>query len=490
MTRFLLVVLVCLSFSSLALAQDSPVSGDEGIGDSYYPLLGNGGYDVQHYTIDLTVDMDTNRVDGSTTMEAEATKALSSFNLDFLYLEVDSIEVDGEAAQFTHDDHELTVTPATPLEDGAAFTVITYYSGEPNAVIDPSLGAQIGWNYNRRNVYVASEPSGSATWYPVNDHPLDKATYTFRITVEAPYVVAANGVLEDTIEDGDRITYVWEMRQPMASYLATVNIDNFALHTDESEGGVTIRNYFPQRYAIRAADVFADQTDMIDYFAEVFGPYPFEEYGAVVTDNPLGFALETQTLSLFGASILREAARSDQPSISTIAHELAHQWFGNSISLSDWSEIWLNEGFATYASFLWFEHLYGSNMLEDLIRETYSVMSGNAVYEDGARGAQLERFLERISPPGAPPPNSIFNPGVYYRGALTLHALRLAVGDDAFFAILRAYYERFRDSNARTEDFIAIAEEVSEAELNEFFEGWLYDERIPDIPEMDLSRVF
>jgi aminopeptidase N len=209
-----------------------------------------------------------------------------------------------------------------------------------------------------------------------------------------------------------------------------------------------------------------------------------------VTEGALGFALETQSISLFGLNIVRDALRGDNVSLSTIAHELAHQWFGNSISLSDWSDIWLNEGFATYASFLWFEHLHGRDALDDIIREMYSVISGNAFYEEGARGERLERYLQNISPPGAPPPDRIFNSGVYYRGALTLHALRLATGDEDFIEILRAYYERYRDGNARTADFIAVAEEISESELSDLFDAWLYDERIPDIPEMDLSRAF
>lgn len=490
MSRTLPLMLICHLAFGLVLAQEAPQPGSDGIGDSYYPALGNSGYDVQHYTLDLVVDMDTNHIDGTATIDALATQALSSFNLDLLRLEVDTITVNEAPAEFTRNGRELTLIPAAPLVEDENFTVNLAYSGTPVAILDPAIGFRMGWNYSRGRVYVASEPSGAATWYPVNDHPLDKATYTFRITVEQPYVVASNGVLEQTIDNGDTTTYVWQMREPMASYLATVNIDEFAVQTDETESGVRIRNYFPAQLAEDGALAFESQGEMLDYYASVFGPYPFEEYGAVVTDGPLGFALETQTLSLFGRAIIGDVLEGSPQSLSIIAHELAHQWFGDSISVADWSDIWLNEGFATYASFLWFEHTDGREVLDAILSEYYTFISGNGFYERGARDEELAEMMSSISPPGTPPPDHLFNPGVYFRGALTLHALRLEVGDDDFFEIIHTYCQRYRHSNARTSDFIAIAEEISGRELDELFDAWLYDERIPDIPEMGLTRLF
>jgi aminopeptidase N len=490
MTRPLAIILISLISFSLAFAQDTPQPGANGIGDSFYPTLGNGGYDVQHYTLDLTVDMDTNHLDGVATIEAIATQSLSSFNLDLIRLNVESVTVNDTPAEFTHEDGELMLIPETPLGDEDSFTIIIAYSGTPAAVLERAIGFRMGWNYSRGRVFVASEPSGAATWFPVNDHPLDKATYTLRITVEEPYVVASNGILEETIDNGDTTTYVWEMRDPMASYLATVNIDEFALQTDDTESGVPIRNYFPVQLAEDGAMAFESQADMLDFYADLFGPYPFDVYGVVVTDGQLGFALETQTLSLFGRSIIGDVLDGNPQSLSIIAHELVHQWFGDSVSVADWSDIWLNEGFATYGSFLWFEHTDGREVLDSIIREYYTFVSGNAFYENGARGNELDEMMASISPPGMPPPDALFNPGVYFRGAITLHALRLEVGDDAFFEIVRTYYDRYQQSNARTEDLIAVAEEVSGQELDDFFDAWLYDERIPDIPQMELSRLF
>lgn len=490
MSRLITLVFISLLMCRVVVAQDAAQPGLDTLGDSFYPELGNSGYQVEHYTLDITVDMDAQHIDAIASLDAEALQALSSFNLDFFYLSVDAVTVNDAPADFRHVAHELTITPETSLSAGEAFTIEIAYSGTPRNVMDRSLGVGIGWRFDSGHVYVASEPAGAATWYPVNDHPLDKATYTIRITVEQPYVVAANGVLEDVIENGDSRTYVWEMRDPMASYLTTVNIDDFVVQSGQNDDGVTIRNYFPTELADSGELAFAHQGDMLAFFSSTFGDYPFEEYGAVVADTDLGFALETQSISLFGRSILNDAETGNPNSQMTIAHELAHQWFGNSISLADWSEIWLNEGFATYASWLWYEHLTDRAALDALVADNYHFVSGNAFYEQGLRGAALERRAANIRPPGDPQRSSLFNAGVYYRGAIALHALRITVGDDAFFNILRTYFERYQDGNVWTADFIAVAEEISGQELDTFFEAWLYDTRVPDIPELGLARLF
>ncbi len=436
-------------------------TGADGLGDPLYPQLGNGGYDVQHYTIDLTVDMASSAITGTTTIAALPTEPLTRFNLDLVGLTVDRVSVNDESATFTRTDHELVITPATTLATDQPFTAAITYGGIPEPVSDPGVPFEaVGWlDYDEDGIYVLSEPSGAMSWYPVNNHPLDKATYTFRITAPKPYVVAANGLLVDEIDQGDSRTFVWEAGDPMASYLATINIAEFDVIREEGPDGLPIINFFPPERSRWLQRDFAPTAEMIDYYSELIGPYPFESYGAVVMNVPFGGALETQTRPVFGRMATIEMI---------VAHELAHQWFGNSVSLANWQDIWLNEGFATYLHHLWTEHTKGKTIFDATMRGIYTTMK-----------------LRRMPPPGNPDLEDLFSPSVYERGAWTLHALRLQVGDDTFFQILRTYYERFQNSNATTEDFIAVAEEVSGQSLGDLFQAWLYDEAVPDVPGLE-----
>lgn len=444
----ILAALIVLLTVYIASAQQP---GADGLGDPLYPKLGNGGYDAQHYDIALRFRPEENHITATTAITAFATEDLSSFNLDLHGLSVESVSVDGVSAAFERKDSELIIKPAKSLARGGTFRVVVDYAGVPEPITDPGVSfSKLGWQAWDDGYFGAvSEPSGAMNWFPCNNHPSDKATFSMRITVPADLTAAANGVLAEVTDNDDGThAFVWEMTDPMASYLTIVAVGDYIAARDDS-GPVPIRNYFPAGMDTSIVNGYEITQEIMTWLVELIGPYPFTEYGVVVLP---GFpaALETQTLSAFG---------SGAPDPLVIAHELVHQWFGNSISPASWQDIWLNEGFATYFMALYHE-------------------------TNGPQGAEFlfSSIHIDLPPPGDIEVSELFGPGVYFRGALTLHALRREVGDHVFFDILREYYQRHAHSVVTTADFVAAAEDVSGRDLDALFEAWLYSEEMPGLP--------
>ena len=432
----------------------SPVDGATGVGDPYFPDAGNAGYDVGHYDLDLTWRPDEQRMDGVATITATATEDLSSLSLDAVGLDVAAVTVDGAAATTRQEgERDLVVTPAEPLRAGDSATIVVTYSVSPQTLSGVDL-LDPGWVADGEEVYAAFEPHGAATLFPSNDHPSDKATYTFRVTVPEGLDVAANGLLSESTPGQGVTTWVYDAPDPMATYLVQVVIADLEFVESTGPNGLPVRHAFDADVGGFAEGPMALTAEMIDVYDDLFGPYPFVAYGAVVVDEPLGFALETQTLSIFGT----DAATSE----SVIAHELAHQWFGDAVSPATWQDIWLNEGFATYAELLWQEH---------------RGVGGPDVFADSYRSGSSLLDL----PPADPGPAQLFAPTVYDRGALTLYVLDQTVGRDTFLAILRGWLERYDDGSASTAEFEALAEEVSGRELTPMFDAWL---RAPEMPAL------
>jgi aminopeptidase N len=443
----------------------TPIVGqaEDGIGDPYFPGLGNPGYDVQNYLISLDVDPESGEIIGKTTLEVVATTDLSSFNLDFQGFEIDHLIVNGTEAAYTRDGHELIITPEKPLPAGDKFTVEVAYHGVPQPELVPALQLEMGWEQGTsKAINVLSEPDGAESWYPVNDHPLDKATYRFEITVPQPWVVAATGNLLGTVSEGNKVRYIWEMDKPMASYLASVDIDHYVMQESMGPDNIMIRNYIPQDVDPALTSNLDHLPEMIAYFSDLFGPYPFDEYGVLIADETIAPCLDG-SLSLEAQSLSIHCPSEYMLSESVLAHELAHQWFGDSVSLKRWQDIWLKEGFATYAQWLW---------------ET----RGQGVQAVTALADEQKKFSGQDAEIGQPPVNGLYDWESYVGGALVIHALRLQVGDEVFFKILRTYLERYRYGNAGTEELIAVAEEVSGQKLSAFFDSWLMQTTLPDWP--------
>ncbi|MEN3609055.1 M1 family aminopeptidase [Plantactinospora sp. ZYX-F-223] len=689
----LAVVLAPTPAGAMAAAQGTFSPGAAGAGDPYLPLDGNGGYDVQHYRLEIGYTPATDVLTGVATITSVARQNLSAFNLDLDGLTVRSVTVGGHSARWSRDGGELTVTPAWGVARNATFTTVVRYDGVPQTIDDPAIGTS-GFVHTADGMVVAGQPHVAATWFPVNDHPSDKASYTIRITVPDGLTAVSNGVLTGRSSRDGRTTWSWDARQPMASYLATATVGRFDLRAYERDGirywdavdseltGPVVRPrtgdrllysrsgapgykrlsrtidvpadgaqlsfwasldtpdpgfFFVEAHTVGSDDwttlpdadgyardyagsmcdsipgthpflahylsvgpdgtcapsgttgrwfaqssfnygseygrwtvdlaayagkrvevslsyvtkapgpaddttertgVYLDdltvstgagntsfeadgdvldgwttpgapagspanpntwaattvdglpsagsvidralgrQPEIIEFLADAFGPYPFPTAGAIVDKAPLGFALETQTRPVYSPDFFAYQSQAD----SVVVHELAHQWFGDALTVRQWRDIWLNEGFATYAEWLWEEHDGGSTP-----QETFD-------YYYREFPAESPSWQLKIGDPGAA---ELLSPVVYSRGAMTLQALRVTVGDAAFFDILRTWTASRAGGTVSTDEFIALAEQISGKSLDEFFAAWLYSttkpaapgvRRGPDQPRKDLVR--
>jgi aminopeptidase N len=403
------------------------------------------------------------------TIDARATQDLSSFNLDFRDLRISSLTVDGSPAEFSRKGQELTVTPAAGLRDNRQFTIRVVYAGHANYVLDPDKSKD-GWIPTDDGAFVVNEPQGAPTWIPVNDSLKDFATWDFAVTVPEGNTALANGTLVGTTDNGDTTTWDWRESKPTVPYLTTATNGVFELRTRTLANGLPEYNAVdPQtrRFGQKEPEpqlawdrLAAAQEPALNLFTELYGPYPFESVGAIVDYAPnVFYSLESQTKPNYWVV----------PSQGTIVHELAHQWFGDALVLERWPDMWLNEGFATWSEWIWFERTGGPTAQEQF-DELYATPEGSDAGQD----------LWFPAPNGLHDASELFHTPVYDRGAMTLQALREKLGDDAFFQILRTWYAENRYSNVTTQDFIATAERVSGQQLDRFFDVWLFQEGRPE----------
>ncbi|CAM5722495.1 hypothetical protein SVIOM74S_08542 [Streptomyces violarus] len=316
----LTAVPVALALTACGGVHGTP--GGSGVRDPYFPKAGNGGYDVTHYGLRLDYDRDAHHLTGTATVTARATKALSAFNLDLVGLDVGKVTVGGETARWNRAGQELTVRPGEDIDRDETFRVTVHYSGAPETVTDPD-GSQEGWLRTSDGALALGEPTGSMAWFPGNHHPSDKASYDLTVTVPQGLRAVSNGELRSERTERGRTTFVWRTAEPMASYLATLAIGDFGISRSTARDGLPVYTAVDPAEKEGSRAVLARIPEVLRWAERRFGPYPFSSTGVIVDRAAdIGYALETQSRPVFPGA----------PDMTLLVHELAHQWYGDSVS--------------------------------------------------------------------------------------------------------------------------------------------------------------
>jgi aminopeptidase N len=448
--------------------------GAAGVGDRLYPLLGNGGYDVQNYDLSLRYPAKdpAQTVTGDVTITAVATQNLSRFDLDFGGGSVARVSVNGHSAAFARSGDELIVTPRHYLAKGKRFRVtVSRFTATP---IEANANSPVGFVRTPDGTVLAGQPNSSHMLFPSNDHPRDKATYTITLSAPAGWIGVANGRHVGDRAHGGYVSSTYRESQPMASELVQVAVGDFVVHHRPAVHGVPIRDVVPRRLASTLLPKAAVERSQVAWMERKVGRYPFENYGSLVIDASLGFALETQTLSLYDTGLFSAPAFVLDP---IMAHELAHMWFGDSVAPWSWSDVWQNEGHAT-----WYELLYAdeTGVFEQFTGQPNREAYFKFVYSLG------DRWRDTYGPVARPASSAtvwdVFNANVYDGGALVLYALQQKIGTAKFQQLERAWVRKYRGESASTYDFIALASRIAHRNLRTFLIAWLYGTRTPPMP--------
>ncbi|MFF5187805.1 M1 family metallopeptidase [Streptomyces sp. NPDC000345] len=454
---------------SVCLVAASAPAAPLGVGDRLFPYLGNPGYDVAAYDLSFTYSGSNSKpLQAVTAIDAWTTATLERINLDFAHGKVDSVEVDGLPAAFESAGDDLVVTPRNPLMPGTRTRITVRHTSDPVSGGD----REGGWVRTTDGLAMANQADVAHLVFPCNDHPSDKAMFTIRITAPEEYTAVANGLPTGAERAGRTTTWTYRTQHPMATELTQVSIGRSTVLHRDGPHGLPVRDVVPTKDRKVLEPWLKKTPDQIAWMERKVGPYPFEAYGVLMAAASTGFELETQTLSLFEKDLFTEPGYPQWYIESVMVHELSHQWFGDSVSPRTWSDLWLNEGHAT-----WYEALYAEEKAGRTLEARMKAAYGSS---DGWRAAGGPPALPRPPEPGQK--ISIFRPNVYDGAALVLYALRQEIGERAFDQVERDWVREYRDSTATTADFRHLAERVSGRDLGTFFQDWLYGEKTPPMP--------
>lgn len=459
-------MVAALTVAPVSASAEPSTIGAPGFGDPYYPLDGNGGYDVTHYDIRLSYQPATDELWGTTTVLAKTRQDLSQFNLDFL-LHPTSVLVNNAPAEFQPQDNgELVVRPAKLVPENSQLLVVVSYRDVPSS---RDLDGRVAWSRIEGGAVALGEPHIARWWFPGNDHPRDKATYDVSIAVPKGLEAVSNGLFLGTSQQTNGwVRYNWRSSSPQGPYQATMIVTDMDITSTTTPDGLPYVNaYYTDLQNESSARAVVERTpEFLDFESSLFGPYPFEATGGTVLAG--WFGLENQTRPTYGEEVFALAG------LYVVVHELAHQWFGNSVSVWNWSDIWLSEGFATYAEWLYSEHV-GEGTAAEVARYYYDTYLADDAF-----------WQTVVTDPGAG--NTNLSAAVYYRGAMTLQALRVRIGDGPFFALLKAWPTEKKFGNATSAEFEAMAERVSGQDLDALFDTWLHTPGKPGTAPAASSR--
>ena len=423
--------------------------------EPFFPHAGNRGYDVTSYEVNLAYSR-SGRVEAKTTITARVTETRKSFSFDFVGPRVTRVQVaeSGGGVPFRRSHGKLIVLLDQAIEKKGVLWLNVYYKGLPPTIVDPD-GTKEGWVRTDDGALAVGEPQGTAAWIPCNNVPGDKARFDFDITVPSELKAISNGGLYGIKRRGGRTTYGWGEGRRMSPYLAVLDISRGRLYKSGVDGrrGWTLVD---PRLEERSRPVLDSLSEIVRFESGLFGPYPFVGAGSIVDYAPgLGYALETQSRPIYPYV----------PDLTTVVHETAHQWFGDSVGLKRWPEIWLNEGFATWAEWYYAER-HGRRSAGAIFNRLYRVPASNT------------RFW---NPPSGHPGSAknMFGPSVYIRGAMALQALRLKIGTKPMLGVLRSWAIEHRYGSGTIKEFIDLTEKISGRNLDPFFERWLYQRGKP-----------
>ncbi|GAA4900196.1 M1 family metallopeptidase [Stackebrandtia albiflava] len=443
---------------------DLDLGRSEPVTDPFYPEFGNASIDVLHYGLDLGYEPETLTLTGEATLTVRPVADGDELAVDLAAgMRVSQVTVDGEPADFTQEQYDLTI--AAPVVADRRVTVVVEYAGSPETVPAPaergdmSMGIGASTDPATGALWSFQEPFGALTWYPVNDHPSDEALYDIRLTVPEGFAGVASGSFAG--REGN--TFHWTSDEPVASYLTTIAVDRYEMTEMTGPDGLPITVWIPPQYA-GFAPILDAMPEMIEWLTERYGPYPFDSAGVVLVGGES--AMETQEMITFSGDMVNWPGVDDGYIAGVVVHELAHQWFGNAVTPQDWSHLWLNEGAATYVEQMW------------------NVDQGHTTEAEVIEGwIEDDEYLRMAyGPPGEPDPQAFASSNSYVCPALMLYALRAEIGGaDAVDALLRAWVEEFDNRSATRDDFVSFVDSHTGEDLTDFLDEWLDSERTPPV---------